>query len=161
MPNTINIYPGIPPTIKIFTGSQAISVANPLLNLGVYTPQDGPVIIKETVGTVKVSLPSEAISVSGVPTEIGIYSPAGPPGPMGPAGPAVQGIWGETPTGAINGTNLNYTSAHPYSPGLLAVYLNGLRLRRSGDYTETGNQSFQFINAPLTGDSLSIDYIQP
>jgi hypothetical protein len=69
-------------------------------------------------------------------------------------------VWGETPTGAIDGANLHYASANPYSPGLLGVYLNGLRLRRAADYTETGTQTFQFLNAPLPGDSLSIDYVQ-
>jgi hypothetical protein len=76
-------------------------------------------------------------------------------------GTTLQSIWGETPVGAINGINLNYTSANPYRPNLLAVYLNGLRLRRTSDYNETGSQSFQFVSAPLAGDSISIDYIQP
>jgi len=102
----------------------------------------------------------------GPPGPMGPQGPQGPPGPQGPQGPPGTGtgaiqVWGETPAGAINGTNLNYTSANPYRPGLLAVYLNGLRLRRSADYTETGSQSFQFLNAPLSGDSLSVDYIQP
>jgi hypothetical protein len=94
------------------------------------------------------------------PTVWELMAKAGDPGPQGPAG-LTKSIWGETPVGAINGTNLNYASANPYSPGLLSVYLNGLRLRRSADYNETGSQSFQFFSAPLPGDSLSIDYIQP
>jgi hypothetical protein len=105
-------------------------------------------------------LPSSNIDValySGPQIDVN-YGHQGVQGPPGP--PALQ-VWGETPVGAINGTNLNYASANPYSPGLLSVYLNGLRLRRAGDYSETGSQSFQFINAPLPGDSLSIDYIQP
>jgi hypothetical protein len=81
-------------------------------------------------------------------------------GATGPPGPPAPQVFGETPVGAINGTNLNYASAKPYSPGLLAVYQNGLRLRRPDDYSETGTQSFRFINAPLPGDSVSIDYIQ-
>src|ERR1700745_1359895 len=85
MPNTINIYPGNP-ILKVLTDSKAIPVASPLLNVGVYEPQGGPVIIKETVGIVKVLLSSEAVSVSGIPTEIGVYSPAGPPWPIGPPG---------------------------------------------------------------------------
>jgi hypothetical protein len=114
----------------------------------------------------------------GPPGPQGPPGPAGPPGPQGPQGvPGPQGpqgppgsgvggtgtiqVWGETPTGAINGVNLTYTSANPYSPGLLAVFLNGLRLRRSADYNETGAQSFAFLTAPLVGDSLSIDYMQP
>jgi hypothetical protein len=113
-------------------------------------------------------LPSSTIDValySGPEIDVnyGHQGVQGPPGPMGPQGPVgiSQSVFGETPVGAINGTNLSYTSARPYSPGLLAVYLNGLRLRHSNDYTETGSQSFQFISAPLAGDSLSIDYIQP
>jgi hypothetical protein len=68
-------------------------------------------------------------------------------------------IWGETPGGNINGINLNYTTANPYTSGHLAVYLNGLRLRRTNDYIETGSQTFQILAAPLAGDSLSVDYM--
>lgn len=85
----------------------------------------------------------------------------GPQGPPGTSGAALKMVWGETPAGIINGTNLTFTSASPFSPGLLGVYLNGLRQRRPDDYAETGSQTFQFVSAPLPGDSLSIDYIQP
>jgi hypothetical protein len=71
----------------------------------------------------------------------------------------ISNVLGETPAGAIDGVNRTYTTANPYIA--LAVFLNGLRLRHSNDYTETGNQSFQLLSAPLSGDSLSIDYIQP
>ena len=70
-------------------------------------------------------------------------------------------VFGETPAGTIDGANKNYTSAYAYSANQLAVFLNGLRQRRTSDYTETGSQSFSFLNAPLPGDSLSIDYTQP
>jgi hypothetical protein len=76
-------------------------------------------------------------------------------------GGSVLQVWGETPGGLIDGVNRNFTSLHLYSPTLLAVYLNGIRQRRASDYTETGSQSFQFVTAPLPGDSLSIDYVQP
>jgi hypothetical protein len=80
----------------------------------------------------------------------------GPPGPPGTS----QIIWGETPTGIIDGVNKNYTSAYLYSPNQLAVFLNGMRQRRTDDYAETGAQSFSFVSAPLPGDSLSIDYVR-
>jgi hypothetical protein len=70
-------------------------------------------------------------------------------------------IYGETPTGAINGTNKNFATAYAYKPTLLAVFLSGLRLRHPDDYTETGSTTFQLTLAPLTGDSLSVDYFQP
>jgi hypothetical protein len=75
-------------------------------------------------------------------------------------GGAVVEIWGETPTGSIDGVNTSFTTAYPHVANRLAVYLNGLRLRRSDDYIEISNQSFQFLSAPLPGDSLSIDYLQ-
>jgi hypothetical protein len=93
----------------------------------------------------------------------GITGPTGPPGPPGTGGVggAATQVWSETPTGTIDGVNTSFTTAHAYSTGLLAVFLNGLRMRRSADYNETSSTSFQFINAPLSGDSLSVDYIQP
>jgi len=91
---------------------------------------------------------------------------AGPPGPAGPQGPpgtdaagALVMIWGETPGGAVNGSNTVFTTANPYR--LLAVYLNGLRQRPSADYSESSAQSFTFLTAPLSGDTISIDYVQP
>ena len=69
-------------------------------------------------------------------------------------------IWGETPTGAINGVNKSYTTAFSYATGQLGVYLNGVRQRRPDDYTETSATAFQLVSAPLTGDLLSVDYIK-
>jgi hypothetical protein len=103
-----------------------------------------------------------------------VQGPPGPAGPKGdkgdkgdtgatgPPGPSVtlQIIWGETPSGIIDGVNKNYTSAYLYSSNQLAVFLNGLRQRRADDYAETGSQSFNFVSAPLPGDSLSIDYVR-
>lgn len=68
-------------------------------------------------------------------------------------------IWGETPAGTINGTNKNFTTAYSYAAGQLAVYVNGVRQRRTDDYSETGVSTFQLVSAPLTGDLLSVDYI--
>ena len=85
------------------------------------------------------------------PLEVGVTIP----------GPISGLTWGEIPTGIIDGANKNYGTAGPYAANALAVYLNGIRQRRTNDYNETSNQTFQFLSAPLPGDSLSIDYIQP
>jgi hypothetical protein len=69
-------------------------------------------------------------------------------------------IWGETPAGAINGTNKNFTTVNTYAAGQLAVYLNGVRQRRPSDYAETSSSAFQLVSAPLTGDVLSVDYMK-
>jgi len=70
-------------------------------------------------------------------------------------------VVGEIPTGALNGTNKIFTTAYIYKPTLLAVFLSGLRLRHPDDYTETGSQTFQLVTAPLSSDSLCVDYFQP
>jgi hypothetical protein len=69
-------------------------------------------------------------------------------------------IWGEVPTGAINGTNKNFTTLNTYAAGQLAVYLNGVRQRRPDDYTETSSSAFQLVSAPLSGDIVSVDYMK-
>jgi hypothetical protein len=94
-------------------------------------------------------------------TLIQLYATPGSYYNPGGGGAALQIIWGEIPGGTVNGVNKNFTSLNPFRPNLIAVFLNGLRQRRTDDYTETGSNSFQFVNAPLSGDILSIDYIQP
>lgn len=69
-------------------------------------------------------------------------------------------VWGETPIGSINGVNATYSTANPYHSGSLGLYLNGMRLRPSADYTETGSNTFQLVAAPLPGDILIADYAQ-
>lgn len=91
-------------------------------------------------------------------SSITLWNP-NPPAASPPTGGSSNTVWDETPTGAIDGTNRNFTTASSYTANQLAVYLNGLRLRRIGDYTETGVATFQMVNAPLAGDSLSVDYI--
>ena len=118
-----------------------------------------------------VTRPVQVEIVESVPVRVQVSltgpGPSGPAGPAGPPGPpgdlsASQIIWGETPGGRIDGVNRNFTSAYPYSPNLCKVFLNGIRLRRAADYNETGGNSFSFLTeAPLPGDSLSIDYVRP
>lgn len=86
----------------------------------------------------------------------------GPPGPQGPPGTGggTAGVIGETPGGAIDGSNTVFTSGSAYQALTLAVYLNGLRQRRTDDYTEASATSFTFALAPRSTDSISIDYYQ-
>lgn len=63
-------------------------------------------------------------------------------------------------TGAINGSNVNYTVADTYVVGTLEVYLNGQRLYpgSGNDYVEV-SAGFTMQYAPATGDVLSADYL--
>jgi hypothetical protein len=132
----VTIISGQPPIVVIPTAAAPIvSVTQPILKASVVMGTSS--VNVETV-TNQIILPISATDLS-----------------------QIAQVWGETPTGMINGSNQNYTTAHVYLAGLLAVYLNGIRQQRTNDYSETGSTSFQFVNAPLLGDSITIDYVEP
>ena len=73
------------------------------------------------------------------------------------AAPSILPVMGETPSGAVNGTNTAYTTAGTPSSGTDAAYLQGIRLTRGIDYTLSGN-TWNLTVAPATGDTLRMDY---
>ena len=95
-----------------------------------------------------------------------------PPGPMPvlimpvPGVPGIQGpsgsnapVVGETPSGAIDGTNRAYTTANTFVAGSTAVYINGLREWLGRDYTETSSTVITLTAAAVAGDEIRIDYL--
>lgn len=68
-------------------------------------------------------------------------------------------IWGETPTGAINGSNTSFTLANTPLTGTVKVYLNGMRQNAGAgnDYTISAG-TITYLTAPATGDILLVDY---
>lgn len=83
---------------------------------------------------------------------------AGATGATGPvtAAPVVN----ETPSGSINGTNVNFTTASTFASGSLEVYLNGQKLTSGSgnDYVEVSG-GFTMQYAPLTGDVIRVNYL--
>jgi hypothetical protein len=149
------------PQVLVKSGSANVAVSVGQVNMLVKTGSGSPGILLGTPQIlVKSGFAKAAVSV--VQPNVLVNIGSGPQGPIGPPGPSgvLQMVFGETPGGTIDGVNKDFASASLYSSNLLAVFLNGLRQRRTADYTETGSQSFQFVSAPLAGDSLSIDYIQ-
>lgn len=69
-------------------------------------------------------------------------------------------VIGETPSGAINGSNATYTSANDFIPETLEVFLNGIRQTVLGDYNTSGNTTILFVTSPGTGEVLRINYIK-
>ncbi len=66
----------------------------------------------------------------------------------------------ETPTGAVNGTNVNYTTARAYISGTLEVYVNGLLQAKTTHVTEVSPTAgtFTLDVAPATGDIVRVSY---
>lgn len=57
-------------------------------------------------------------------------------------------VHGEELSGAINGSNTAFTSAHLPVAGLYTLFANGIRMRESVDYTRSGS-TFTFVSALL------------
>jgi hypothetical protein len=105
--------------------------------------------------------PVQPVTVTpGAPEVILVPVPGGKgdKGDTGASGDGAQ-VFGETPTGAMDGTNLVFTVANPFKPGTTAVYLNGLREFSGDAYTETTSTSITFSDPPFSGDTIRIDYI--
>lgn len=66
----------------------------------------------------------------------------------------------EIPTGVIDGVNLSYTTQYLFQPSTVKVYLNGLRLSVGvgNDYTIISNNTIVMNYAPLSGDTITLDY---
>lgn len=83
------------------------------------------------------------------------------PGSRGPTGAAGNGapVFGEVPSGSIDGVNELFTTAHPFQSASTSVFINGLRERLNIGYTETTSTSITFSQPPFIGAELVIDYL--
>lgn len=66
----------------------------------------------------------------------------------------------ETPSGTVNGSTTAFTTAFPYVPGSLKVFINGLKQKTTTHFTETTPTTgvFTMSEAPLTGDIITVEY---
>lgn len=119
--------------------------------------------ISPRVAEVDVEAPAVDLGTLDPTHPVGIVIAQGQPGQRGPTGPSGEGaqIFGETPGGAQDGSNLVFTTADPFRPNSTAVYLNGLREFRGEGYTESAPNTIVFDDPPSSLDRLTIDYIVP
>lgn len=70
-------------------------------------------------------------------------------------------VFGELPSGSINGSNTSFTTANAPVAGTVVVYQNGVRLNSGAgnDYTISGS-TITMLAAPLAGDLLLVDYLK-
>lgn len=75
------------------------------------------------------------------------------------SGTTVSGqVFGQAPAGDENGTNTVFTTAQSFAPGSTRVYRNGLREQLGVGYTETPPSTITFSTAPLSSDTIEVDY---
>ena len=68
---------------------------------------------------------------------------------------------GETPSGAINGTNKVFTLASAPNPvNSLKVYVNGQRMKSGGEDFTLSGVTITFVTALPTGSILLVDYMK-
>lgn len=70
----------------------------------------------------------------------------------------------EVAGGTVNGINTVFTTSKKYTSGTLRVELNGQKLIKGIDFTETTDQSFTLGTAPLNTlgytDKVTVEYEQ-
>lgn len=70
----------------------------------------------------------------------------------------------ETATGNVNGVNTLFSTSKKYVSGTLRVELNGQKLVKDEDYSETTDQTFTMNEAPLDdlgyADKITVEYEQ-
>lgn len=79
-----------------------------------------------------------------------------------PSPEAANMVFGEDLSAQCNGTQAVFTVGNAYVAGTLNVYRNGARQRKGAgnQYTETASTTFTMTSAPLSGDTLIVDYVK-
>jgi hypothetical protein len=67
-------------------------------------------------------------------------------------------IIGETPNGAVNGSNATYTTAQQFEPASVSVFINGVNIINGVDYITTGTNTIILNVSPVAGDYVRINY---
>lgn len=67
-------------------------------------------------------------------------------------------VYGEVPSGAINGSNATFTTAYEFEPETVQVILNGLIQKLVQDYNTSGTQTITLNVSPNSGETLTINY---
>lgn len=72
-----------------------------------------------------------------------------------------QSVTGETPSGAINGSNATFLALSDFVPASLEVFVTGLRLTYGDDYTTSGPRTINMSVSPKSGEQIRINYLKP
>jgi hypothetical protein len=69
-------------------------------------------------------------------------------------------IWGETPSGSVDGSNATFTSSYPFVPETVSVTVNGLWQKRVENFNTTGDQTVTLATSPGVGEKILINYLK-
>ena len=69
-------------------------------------------------------------------------------------------VYGEIPTGPINGLNGSFVTTVPFRSGTERLYLNGVRQKRTDDYVAIPPVTLVFVLPPRLNDHVLVDYLR-
>lgn len=67
-------------------------------------------------------------------------------------------VIGETPSGAVNGSNATFTTAQNFVPESVQVFINGVSQTNAVDYTTSGTTTINLNVSPVSGDYIRVNY---
>lgn len=67
-------------------------------------------------------------------------------------------VFGETPSGAVNGSNATFTTAQNFVPESVQVFINGVSQTNGVDYTTSGTTTITLTVSPVSGDYIRVNY---
>lgn len=69
-------------------------------------------------------------------------------------------VFNEIPTGAVNGSNVTFTSLNSFLIETLEVFVNGVKQTKILDYITSGNSTITLLFSLDTGESIHINYVK-
>jgi len=69
-------------------------------------------------------------------------------------------VFNEIPSGLINATNTEYTTASSFIPESVVVKSNGMTLKPIDEYVTIGDNKIQLTFSPQIGELILVDYIK-
>lgn len=67
-------------------------------------------------------------------------------------------VFGETPSGLVNGSNATYTTAQNFVAESVQVFINGVSQTSGVDYTTSGSTTITMNVSPVSGDYIRVNY---
>lgn len=81
---------------------------------------------------------------------------------QGPCGPSAAAslIVGETPAGNVDGVNATFTTALPFVPESVEIFVNGLKQKLIDEFNTVGSQTVSLAVSPGIGETILINYVR-
>ena len=108
---------------------------------------------------VKVKPNANGVSLSATRKEVNVKPQKGAVFYTVTAGQANQ-VFGEVPSGAVNGSNATFTTAYNFVAGSVQVFVNGLLQKIITDYNTSGTTTILLAVSPTVNENILVNYLK-